>query len=840
MSKFYTHAHLYRGKILVRGYDNGKRFHYQDSYEPYLFIPSRTEPKSKYKTVLNSSLSRVDFSSIVEARNFVREYDNIENFKIYGSTDFLYTYLYDNFSGNIEFDTKTISIGCLDIETDKQKGGINPTNPNAQITAISLRKNGTCYSFGYGEYKPHKPNIFYKQCANELELLEEFIKLWEILDLDIITGWHVEFFDMPYLINRIILLKGQEAAARLSPWRMLDEKMITIRGKDNQVYTPLGITILDYEHLYKKFSYENSEDWKLNTIAHKELKVKKIDYSEYEDLFELYVRNFQKFMEYNITDVELVDALEEKCKFIELVLYMAYDAKVNYSDTLGTVKLWDVIIHNELMDHNVCVPQKETKHMPKELIGGYVKEVKPGMYKWVVSFDFDSLYPHIIMLLNIGPDTYFGKGYHSSWSIDLAMRGDFNRVTYPDGYGDLDLALGANLTLFRKDSQSFLSKLMQTKYEDRQRFKSMSKDFKKRAKETEDQSLKRKYEYEASKYHNLQLARKIQLNSCYGALTNLWFRWFDFDSAEAITMTGQFATKTVEKHINDYLNRVLKTSGVDRVVACDTDSVYVTLDDLVARVFPDGADDDKIVEFIDKVCKTKLKEVIEEACQSVYDQLNVHMQALKMKRETIANKGMWVAAKNYMLNAYDIEGERFKEPVLKVTGIKAVMPSTPAIVRTAMKETFSIMMNEGQDKLHEYIASFREEFNGKPFDIVAMPRGVNGIEKYQDSSSIYKNATPIHVRASLMYNWMLRSKGIEEDYEQIYSGDKIKYCYLKMPNPTRENVIAVLNNLPPELGLSEYVDYEKQFAKTYLDPLNTILSVIGWTTEKKATLDSFF
>jgi DNA polymerase elongation subunit (family B) len=838
MGKFYTHVHQYRGKMLVRGYDdNGFRVHRQIPYSPYLFIPAKPGQQTEFRSLQGQPLNRMRFGTIKEAREFVKEYEGIENFNIFGSTDWVPMYIYDSYKGAIEFDPEKISIGILDIETGKQEGGINPKNPNAEITAISLRKNGKTVTFGFKDFNPPSEDIAYNKCDHETQLLHKFLDVWEEFDLDVVTGWNVDFFDIPYLVNRITLLMGADQAARLSPWGLMDERLIILRGKEEQVYVPLGVTILDYPHLYRKFSKDkNAEDWKLNTIANKELSVKKIDYSEYDNIFELYLQNPQKFYEYNVVDVDLVDKLEQKLGYIKSVFHLAYDAKTNYTDTLATVKPWDVIIHNYLLEKGICVPPKEPKHMNRDLVGGYVKEVKPGVYNWVMSFDFDSLYPHLIILLNIGPDTYAGKGFLPGWSVDSALAGKLNHKDIAKGQ---DLAVGANLAMYKKDKQSFLAHLMESKYSDRAHLKDEAKKYKNLANQETDPAKKKEYSNLSAMYNGRQLARKEQLNSAYGALTNLWFRWFDLDNAEAITMTGQLAIRWMERAVNGYLNKVLGTNK-DRVIAIDTDSIYVTFDDLVNKVFPNGGDPQKITDFLDKVSKEKIQQVINKACLEVFEYLNAYKPALKMKRETIADRALWTAAKNYMLNAYDIEGERFKEPELKVTGIKAVMPSTPQVVREAMKKTFKILMTGNQEELHDFINKFRSEFVGKPFNEIAMPRGVKGLEKYHDAASVYKSATPIHVRASLVYNKLIRDFNLISDYEQIYSGDKIKFGYLKVPNPCRENVIAVLNALPKEFGLDRFIDYDLQFRKTYLDPLNDIIAVAGWTTEKKATLDDFF
>jgi len=777
-----------------------------------------------------------------EARNFTKEYEGIENFNVYGTNDWESLYIYNAYPKEIDFDPKRINVGYIDIETDKQVGGIDPTNPTAVITAITIAKNDQYVVLGYNDFKTDDPNVHYNKCDNESQLLTKFLKVWEEFDLDVITGWNIEFFDIPYLVNRISMLLGEDVAARLSPWRMLENKEIIIRGRENQVYMPTGITILDYQHLYRKFSFTNSEDWKLNTIAHKELDEKKVDYSDYQNLFELYEKNHQLFIEYNIHDVKLVKRLEEKCGFIEQVFYLAYDAKVNYSDTLATVRPWDVIIHNFLMDKGIVVPPKEVKHMNRELVGGYVKEVVPGMYKWVVSFDFDSLYPHIIMLLNIGPDTFLKKWHSNGWTVDTCLQGGLDRVDLP--YTRDQACVATNLAMYRKDVQSFLSELMESKYNDRQHFKKLMKDAKKALDKAKKSGDKDEIEHQTklvSKYNNLQMVRKTQLNSAYGALGNQWFRWFDLDHAEAITMTGQMAIQWVANDVNAYLNKILGTKDIDFVVASDTDSLYVTLDQLVEKIFPGGGDRIKIASWIDKVCKEKIDGVIEKSCQRLYAYLGAHKPALHMKRESIADKGMWTAKKHYILSVVDNEGFVYEKPDLKIMGISAVKSSTPSLVRDAMKKTFRIMMEQGEDAIQEYIQEFKKEFVGQPFEVVAFPRGVKNLNKYKDAARIYKSATPQHVRASLMYNKLLSDYKLNNgDREMIYDGDKIKYAYLKKPNPSREDVIAVLNDLPKEFGLDRFIDYERQFQKTYLEPINDIISVIGWSVEKKATLDDWF
>jgi DNA polymerase elongation subunit (family B) len=346
-----------------------------------------------------------------------------------------------------------------------------------------------------------------------------------------------------------------------------------------------------------------------------------------------------------------------------------------------------------------------------------------------------------------------------------------------------------------------------------------------------------------SKFKNMQLAKKVQLNSAYGAVGNQYFRYFDVRKAEAITLSGQLSIKWIERRLNEYLNKLLETQEADYVVASDTDSVYISFDALVRKCFAEGSDPVKITNFLDKVATEKLEPFIDKSYEELRGLMNAYSQKMVMKREAIADKGIWTAKKRYMLNVYDNEGVRFAEPKLKMMGIETVKSSTPQSCRDALKKAISLIMNSDEESVQEYIADFRKEFEQLPFEEIAFPRSVSDLGKYEDKNasglSIPKGC-PIHVRGSLAFNHMLRENKLTKKYEVIKDGEKIKFCYLKMPNPSTQNILSVMSTLPKEFNISSYIDYDRQFEKAFLDPLRAILDSVDWSFEKKSTLESFF
>ena len=457
------------------------------------------------------------------------------------------------------------------------------------------------------------------------------------------------------------------------------------------------------------------------------------------------------------------------------------------------------------------------------------------MHNWVVSFDLNSLYPHLIMQYNISPETYAGEV--EGVSIESMLDGI---LTSPSQGIRNDIVarnqtIAASGCLFDRDYQGFLPTLMQKMYNDRVKFK----DQMLAAKQSYEKNKSYEIEKEIARCHNMQLAKKIQLNSAYGALSNIYFRWFNRDLAESITKSGQLSIRWMERKINVYLNKQLKTDGVDYVIACDTDSMYLDLGELVNQTC-EGKTTDQIVKYLDTVCSKVLEPFIDKSYQELAHYVNAYDQKMVMKREAIADKGIWTAKKRYILNVYNNEGVQYNEAKLKLSGIEAVRSSTPSACRDNIKKALKLIMTSDNEELIRFIADVREEFKQLPFDQIAFPRTVRGLTTYADPHTIYRKSTPIHVRGSLIYNNMLKQSNLLNKYEAIGEGEKIKFCFLKLPNLAQSNIISTPGSLPKELDLIQYIDYDTQFEKSFIDPLQTILNVLGWTTEKRTTLDAFF
>ena len=836
--KFYTHVIQNKNVILERYIEDGEQKQREVPYMPTLYTHSVKQ--SPLKTIKGEVVEPKMFNSIGEARNYIQEYGKISNKPIYGMQQFAYAYINEEYPTR-DFDVTQITVFNFDIETKSDEGFPNIAEADKEILSIAVRCKGESTILGLGEYQPSGEDRYVK-CASETDLLIKFVDLWVHYNPEIVTGWNIELFDIPYTLNRIRKRVSVEQVNRLSPWGIVKERTIPTAqnqalGRDAPPNAKdiVGVTILDYMNLYKKFTYSQQESYALDYIGQAELGEKKLDYSEYGTLNELYKQDYQKFLDYNIKDVVLVERLDDKMKLIEQACTIAYDAGVNLVDSLTSVRMWDVIIHNFLMSKNQVVPPKVIEDKAFQVEGAYVKDPQVGMHNWVVSFDLNSLYPHLIMQYNISPETYV-RDIGQRPTADEIINGLYNNENIKDFMNKHNVTVCGSGAMYTKDFQGFLPKLMETMYNDRVKWKTRMIKAQQKYEKTPTKEL----EYEIAKCNNMQMAKKIQLNSAYGALGNQYFRFFDTKYAESITLSGQLSIKWMEVKINEYLNKKLNTEGVDYVVAVDTDSLYVVLDELVNQSGIDQTETIKVVDFLDKVATEILEPFIDKSYQDLAKYVGAYEQKMVMKREAIADKGIWTGKKHYILNVYDNEGVRYAEPKLKMMGIESVRSSTPAVCRKAIKEALEVLMKEGEKPLRDYVDNFEKKFREMPFEDVAFPRGCRYIHKWSSASDIYRKGTPIHVRAALMYNQMLEEKKLTRRYQPIFEGDKIKFCYMKLPNPTRENVFAVPTVLPDEFALDNYIDYEKQFEKSFKEPLNNICESIGWRLEKQADLLDFF
>ena len=829
--KFYTNVQMIGDQFLVRGYENGEYIQFREKYSPTLFVPSKK--KTFYRTLDGEYVEPIKPGTVSECRDFMKRYSEVDNFKVYGNERYIYQYISDKYpQDEIKFDPSKIRLVTVDIETRSENGFPDVETADQEILLITIQDYNTkeITTWGQGPFKVKQDNVYYIQFNNERDLLNSFMDWWMQNTPDVVTGWNIQLFDIPFIAKRVDRVLGEKLAKRLSPWGLVSQKEVYIKGRRQIFYDIGGITQLDYLDLYKKFTYTNQESYRLDHIANVELGQKKLDHSEFDTFKDFYTNGWQKFVEYNIIDVELVDRLEDKMKLIELALTMAYDAKVNYNDVFYQVRMWDTIIYNYLKKKGIVIPPKETSNKDEKYAGAYVKEPIPGVYDWVVSFDLNSLYPHLIMQYNISPETLLDER-HPTATVDKILGEQISFEMYKD------YAVCANGAMFRKDKKGFLPELMEKMYGERVIFKKRMLKAKQEYEKTPTDALKK----EIARCNNIQMAKKISLNSAYGAIGNQYFRYYKLANAEAITLSGQVSIRWIENKMNEYLNKLLQTEGEDYVIASDTDSIYLNLGPLVTKFLSSKSGDKAaVVGLLDKICQEKLEPFIESSYQELADYVSAYEQKMSMKRENIADRGIWTAKKRYILNVYNSEGVAYSEPKLKVMGIEAVKSSTPAPCRAMLKDAFKIMMSGSEDDMIDYIDNCRKKFKSLPPEEISFPRSVSDVTKFKSSSDIYSKGTPIHVRGALLFNHYIKEKKLTHKYSLINNGEKIKFCYLKKPNIIHENVISFIQDFPKELGIQKYVDYDLQFNKSFLEPLKIILDAIGWSVEKTVNLELFF
>ena len=831
--RFYTNVQMVGDYFLVRGYENGKHFVTREKFYPTLFVPSKKP--TKYQTLNGEYVDEIQPGTVRDCREFIKKYDSVEGFAIYGNDRYIYQYITDKYpEDEIKFDISKIKVTTIDIEVASENGFPDVESAAEEVLLITLQDYNTkqIRTWGLGKFDNQQSNVKYKSFSNEYDLLNDFINWWMIEDNtpEVITGWNSELYDIPYIVRRLDRVLGEKLMKRMSPWGLVTEREVLLMGRKHISYDIGGVSQLDYLNLYKKFTYKAQESYRLDHIANVELNQKKLDHSEFDTFKDFYTKGWQKFVEYNIKDVELVDRMEDKMKLIELALTMAYDAKVNYSDVFFQVRMWDTIIYNYLKKRNIVIPPNVRSDKDSKYAGAYVKEPIPGVYDWVVNFDLNSLYPHLIMEFNISPETLMEER-HPSVTVDKILNREIDFEPYKE------YAVCANGAMYRKDVRGFLPELMEKIYEDRTIYKKKMIA----AKQEYEKKKTKELEKEIARCNNIQMARKIQLNSAYGAIGNQYFRYFKLANAEAITLSGQVAIRWIEEKINKYLNKILKTEEVDYVIASDTDSIYLNMGPLVDTVYKGREKTtESIVSFLDKVAQVELEKYIESCYQELADYVNAYDQKMQMKREKIADRGIWTAKKRYILNVWDSEGVRYDQPKLKMMGIEAVKSSTPAPCRQMIKDGLKLMMSGTEEQVIDFIDKCRREFRTLPPESIAFPRTASDVRKYHSHSDIYVKGTPIHIRGALLFNHYIKEKNLTNKYSLIGNGEKIKFIYLKKPNIIQENIISFIQDFPVELGLDKYLDYELQFEKSFLEPLKSILDSIGWNVEKTVNLDLFF
>lgn len=829
MNEFYTSVSRYGNSLLYRGYSSeGEAILKRVKYRPSLYVPDK-DPSSKWTSLFGTPLRKLQMNSMKETTEFIKQYSNVPEFEICGNVRFPHAFIQEKFPRDITYDKDFINVVNFDIETAVGNEFPNPEHADQEIRAITAHRSRDNTYYTWGLKKEHNPkeNYVYEYCHSEENLLRRFLNWWTNDYPDIITGWNIRFFDTPYLVNRIVQILGEDEAKTVSPWKLIRQEEIYVQGRRQVAYNITGVKELDYIELFKKFallSYGNQESYSLNHISHVVLGEKKIDFSDVGNINDVFEKDHKKFVDYNRKDVELVHRIDEKMGLIDVVLAIAYLSGINYEDTLKTTPAWESLIHRQLIREKVVVPAHGKQSTKTAFAGGYVKSPLLGMHDWVMSFDVTSLYPSIIMQYNISPETIL-QNLDFDAKVETFIDGTFTRK-------DKNVAVTANGAQFNISNEGHIPHIVKKIFDMRITAKKKMISLKNKAQKDKVTT----FDSEITRYHNLQLATKTLLNSLFGAYGNQYFKFFDIRIAEAITLTGQSIIQHAEKVINNRLNHILKTNDIDRVCAIDTDSCMVDFSDLVSRFKPKDP-----ISFLDGVAKKDIGPVLTKAFSDFAERTGSYEKRIVFNRENICDKTVFTAKKRYIMNVLDSEGIRYDTPKLKIMGIEAIKSSTPQICRDKMKEMFPIIMTKTEADVQHEIFEFRKHFSSCAPHFIGSPRTANDIIKWANKQSVYKKGTPMHVRGSLLYNQQIKSKKLDNRYRLIHNGDKIKYVYLKTPNPIRENIIAFPDDhLPVQLGLHDFIDYDLQYEKTFVDPLQIVLESIGWSANPASNLDSFF
>lgn len=841
MTGTYTFVASYGNKILCRGFEeNGDRFVYKEDFRPTLFTYSKkANVKTEWKDLNGTPVYAVQPGTIKECREFIDQYKDVGGFEIIGNTNWVAQYISEEFNHELKVNMRKTRVNIVDIETSVENGFPDVARANDEILLITvydnLKDKYTVYCsrhtvLDYDLLTEHGVDItkvVLSEHDDEKHLLRQFVTDWAENHPDIVTGWNSEFFDIPYLVRRIEKVLSEAYVKKLSPWGIIKERTVRTNNDEVVIFDIIGVNHLDYIDLMKRYTYGVRDSWKLDNVAADELGRRKLEYDG--SFRDHYTKDWHHFVSYNIIDADLVKCLDDKMKLLELLMTIAYDSKVSPEDVFSQIRAWDCLIYNYLKERKIVIPNpKRNEKVPYE--GAYVKNPVVGKYKWIVSFDLASLYPHIIMWANMSTETITSEQIFNNVTVDKLLNKNYDTSELKER----NLAMSANGVCFTREKKGFMVDLVERIYDDRSRFKKQMLELEQKYANVKDESLVG----EISRLNNLQMARKIQINSLYGAVGSNYFRYYDLRIAEGITLTGQLAIRWVSDALNRFLNRSLNTKDVDYVIYNDTDSCYLTLEKVVDK-FWGNLPAEEIVKKIDVFCNDILQKVINKSYDDLADYMNAYQQKMIMKREAIADVGIFVAKKMYALNVHNSEGVQYKEPKLKVTGLSLVRSSTPGIVRDVLKSGLKEILYGTEKSVQAFIANYLVKYRQENVKAIAFPRGVNGLKQYT-GNPIYSKGCPIHVRGALLFNHYLKKMNLENKYEPIKEGAKIKFVYLKMPNPLHENVIGFQDSLPVEFGLDKYIDYDMMYQKSFVDSMKTILDPLGWSIEERSTLEDFF
>lgn len=832
MAKTFINAYQSSSKHITHIYaENGEVHKEIVPFKPFLGYLAPKGEKTSWSDMFGRPVKVKVFPSIPAANAWKKE--NKDILEIYGDVKPVIQFIASEYRKEIPLDKTGMRIFNFDIEVFVEGGGFpKPEEAKHPINAITINEmvSNTYITFAYKEdYTPKSDNVKYIKCENEIDLLIKFLDYWKLQSPEIITGWNIDIFDIPYIINRVKKVISVEALKKFAPDGEIAVKTTTdTMGRVITKYRPKGIIVWDYMDLYKKYTQENREAYSLNHIAKVELGDEKIDYQEeYDTLNDLYLKNFELFIDYNIKDTGIVYDLDYQLDYINVAMSIMHKARCQPEDIFGTVQPWDCVIYNEMLDFKMLCPPNNN-HTKVDYVGGWVEQPVPGLYEWLSVSDIVSSYPNNLISFNMSPETIIPDSLLTQELLDIREKyGRIETCVDIDRLKDVgpilrkyNYTFTSNGQFFDRSVEGILPRIFAKFFAQRKEWKKMVGVHKERGEDRE-----------AKIADLMQYTLKILLNSGYGAIANVHGRYFDVRIAEAITSNGQVCVRGTTKAVCDAFPIVNNVYN-------DTDSYFINCARLVEKRFGDKeVSREEKLEFVLKFNDQCITPANDDFFKRMSENMNMMRCTLKMEAECVADVSLFVAKKRYIMNNIWVEGKYYLDkPKRKIRGVEIVRSSTPQIVRDRLKEAVDIIFTTmSNDKLIEFIEKFRDEFNQMPVEKVAFPRSVTMKDYTRQSKGL-----PIGVNAALSYNDLLKNQGLDGKYLAIADGDKIKFTYIKKPNIVGSHVVGFVNKLPVELRECFEIDYNLQFQKAFLDPITKILESIGWTAEYVSSLEDFF
>lgn len=834
---FYSSVERIGNNLCIRSIlGAGKRKDVRLKYEPSLFHTD-VLGETDWKNLSDQPLAEMRFDNMWDCDQYIK---NNQSKALFGTRNYASQFIAEYYKGDIAWDINLMRVILMDIETESYDGIATPENPYGEILSISAHDStdGKIHFWHRKPFENKHDDVVCHFCNTEKDLLKSFILFWVNKGNypDIVSHWNGSRYDIPYIVMRIRKVFGDSAERVLKSMSPFGKyKQVKVRKKKSAKvdigFEFSGISNLDYMDMYMKFNPKEQESFSLDYICKLEIEEGKIEFDG--SFTELYENNPQEFFEYSIHDTRLLVKLNKALRNIELACQIAFLTKspqINMS--LGTVAIWEVFIYNALYDKHIQPRIKSSKSGSKdeEYSGAYVKEPVPGKYKWILSFDAASLYPSVARTFNtsiethVKPDSELNEIVPKDFSWKDMLEG---KLDFSEELRKRNLCISANRQFYRTDKEGILPELFGRCLVERKKFKSEMLKKQQEIETTKDESKKHELQTEATRLDVVQSSYKVLANSLYGAVGNQHFQYYKVENAEAITKGGHAVITITEEVTNKWLNDYCGTSGKDFVVGIDTDSVLVSMESVVEKDCR-GMSDGEITTYLDKIGK-EINAAIKERFDDFAKRWNCPKNQIAFKREKIASVAFWTGKKRYAMFVIDNEGVRYAEPKLKITGLDCVRSSTPPFYRKKIFEGVEKILMGSNDEMNAYIASVKiAGMKLKPED-VSFPRGVSDMDKYVLPNSRLRDdvSIPIGVRAAHQFNTLCH-KYEHKSEEPIKSGDKFRFCYLNMPNPSHENVVGFRDKLPTVFGLDKYVARGEQFEKAFLSPILKMMTSVGW------------